>query len=103
MTNQAAMIRGTLNPDGTLDLEARPDLPAGPVEVIIRAVRQPSLSTESWWEFLQRSRAELRATGSPFMTEEEVQKHIEDLRSGDERLDALYRRTEDERQAEVLT
>ena len=99
MTNQATMIRGTLNPDGTLELEARPDLPAGPVEVIIRAVRQPSLSTESWWEFLQRSRAELQAAGSPFMTEQEVQEHIEDLRSGDERLDALYRQIEDERQA----
>ena len=31
------------------------------------------------------------------MTEEDVQRHIEDLRSGDERLDAVYRRMEDER------
>jgi hypothetical protein len=99
MMNQAAMIRGTLNPDGTLELEARPNLPAGPVEVIIRTIQQPSLSAESWWEFLERSRAELEAAGSPFMTEAEVQDHIEDLRSGDERLDALYRQIEDERRA----
>ncbi len=92
MTNPAAMIRGTLNPDGTLQLESRPDLPAGPVEVVIRAIGHPSVSSEGWREFLPRSRTELQAAGSPFMTEREVQEHIEDLRSGDERLDAVHRR-----------
>ena len=76
--------------------ETRPALPAGPVEVKIRALPQPSTSAENWWEFLQRTRAELQAAGSSLMTEEDVQWHIEDLRSGDERLDAVYRRIEDQ-------
>lgn len=97
MMIQTTVIRGTLNPDGTLNLETRPEVPAGPVEVTIRAVAQPSASTENWWEFLQRSRAELQAAGSTFMTEEDVQSHIEDLRSGDERLDAVNRRMDVER------
>jgi hypothetical protein len=96
MMIHTTVIRGTLNPDGTLNLETRPEVPAGPVEVTIRTVRQPLASTENWWEFLQRSRAELQAAGSTFMTEEDVQSHVEDLRSGDERLDTVYRRMEDE-------
>jgi hypothetical protein len=90
MMIQTTVIRGTLNPDGTLYLEARPQVLAGPVEVIIRAMPRPSVSDENWWEFLERSRAELQAADSPFMTENEVRAHIEDLRSGYERLDAVY-------------
>ncbi len=96
MTIQSTVIRGQLNPDGTLELESRPELPAGPVEVTIRAIGQPSSPSENWWDFLQRTRKELQAAGSPFMSEDEVQVHVEDLRSGDERLDAIYRRLEDE-------
>ena len=99
MTIQSAVIRGTLNSDGSLELDTRPEVPAGPVEVTIRALRQPSSSTENWLEFLERSRSELEAAGSYFLTDDEVQAHIEDLRSGDERLDALHRRIEDERRA----
>jgi hypothetical protein len=33
------------------------------------------------------------------MTEDEVRRHIDDLRAGDERLDGVYRRMDDERRA----
>jgi hypothetical protein len=97
MMLQTAVIRGTLNPDGTLELDGRPEVPAGPVEVTIRALQQPCSSSENWWEFLERSRSELQEAGSSFMTDEDGQAHIQDLRSGDERLDAIYHRMDDER------
>ncbi len=97
MTIQTAVIRGILSADGTLALETRPEVPAGPVEVTIRSMPQTLAETENWWEFLQRSRAELQAAGSSFMTEEEVLRHIEDLRSGDERVDAVHRQFDNER------
>jgi hypothetical protein len=34
-----ALVRGTLKPGGSLELEEWPDLPAGPVEVIIRPLQ----------------------------------------------------------------
>ena len=56
MTIQTTVIRGILNPDGTLNLETRPEVPAGPVEVTIREeLRQPSALTENWWEFLHEA------------------------------------------------
>ena len=47
-------------------------------------------------QFLQRIRAEREATGYPFMTSEEAEAYIEDLRSGDERLEEVYRQIEEE-------
>ena len=96
---QTTVVRGTLNSDGTLELDTRPEVPAGPVEVTTRPLRQPYSPTENWWEFLERSRSELRAAGSSFMTDEGVQAHIENLRSGDDRLDARYRCTDDKGRA----
>jgi hypothetical protein len=66
------LIRGTLGADGTLVLEEKPALPAGRVEVLIRALPEPNAGTESWWEYLQRSRAELIAQGHTFRTREEI-------------------------------
>jgi hypothetical protein len=48
-------------------------------------------------EFLERSRRELKAAGSHFMTEEELNAHIEWLREGDH-IDDLLRQADEERQ-----
>lgn len=52
---------------------------------------------ENWWEYLQRARAELEAMGHPFSTEEEINSYIEELRSGDERIEEVYRQIEKDR------
>jgi hypothetical protein len=46
---------------------------------------------------LQRARAELEASGHQFQTKEEIDAYIEDLRSGDERLEEIYRQIEEYR------
>jgi hypothetical protein len=91
-------VKGTLREDGTLELDHKPELPPGRVLVTIRYVDKPPPVTEDWWTFLQRKRAELEASGHQFMTEEEVKAYIADLRSGDERIEEVYRQVEAEKQ-----
>jgi hypothetical protein len=87
------VIEGTLKPDGTLELDQKPDLPPGRVKVVLRqeAASQPPL--EDWWQFMRRSRHELEASGARFMNESDVNAHIEWLREGDP-IDELLQRPE---------
>ena len=94
MTPSQIIVQGTLRPDGTLELDEKPNLPAGRVEVLLRAVPPASTPAEDWWQFLQRIRAEREAAGYPFLNEDEVNAYVEDMRSGDERLDEVYREIE---------
>jgi len=77
------VVRGTLKPDGSLELAEKPALPVGPVEVVIRSLSLPQASGEDWFQHLQRIRAERESAGYPFMNEQEVNAHIAWLREGD--------------------
>jgi hypothetical protein len=94
---QSQVIQGTLKPDGSLELAEKPQLAAGPVEITIRAVAAPQPGGENWFACLQRIRKELEEIGYPFMNEEETNAYIEDMRSGDERIDEVYHQMEEER------
>jgi hypothetical protein len=72
MNTAQVLVRGELTPEGTLVLEETPPLPAGPVEVLIRALPPTGAVDESWWDYLQRSRAEMLAQGQTFRTKEEI-------------------------------
>jgi hypothetical protein len=93
-------LKGEVGPDSTLHLEVPSDIPPGPVEVTVRSLTTPDEPREDLWTFLLRARAEIEAAGSHFMNDEEVQAHIEDLRSGDERWDEIHRQIDDERRRE---
>lgn len=97
MSASGVTVRGTLKPDGTLELDEKLNLPAGRVQVTVQPLTATAAPAEDWWEYLQRARAEREASGYPFMTEQEGQAYIEDLRSGDERLDEIYRQAEERR------
>ncbi len=87
-------LQGTLRLDGTLELDNPPSVPPGRVEVVLRPLSPPlptSPSGEGWWEYLQRVRREAETTGGPFRTEREIEKEREEFRSGDVRLDEVYR------------
>jgi len=66
MTPEQVILHGRLKADGTLELDAKPPLPVGPVEVLIRSVGEQSAAAETWWQCLQRARAELEAAGHRF-------------------------------------
>ena len=115
MNETSNVLRGILHPDGTLELAGRPTLPAGDVEVTIRpaakaaegparpvrsgeAPNQPARrdpTAESLWEFMERTRAEIEASGHQFRTTEEIDADIEEMRDwGEDRLEAARTPTE---------
>ncbi len=92
MNRNQVVVHGRLKPDGTLELDSKPPLPEGPVEIVIRSVPELQPDAENWWEYLQRARSELEAAGHRFRTREEIDAEIEQVRSGDERFEGEYRR-----------
>jgi hypothetical protein len=72
MNAEQVLIQGTLRPDGIVVLAQAPPLRAGPVEVLIRVIPESGPTGETWWEYLQRARAELLEKGQAFRTKEEI-------------------------------
>ena len=90
MSTSQVVIRGTLTSDGALILTERPSLPSGPVEVIIRSLPTADTAREDFRHYLQRARAELETAGAGFRTKEAIDAELEELRSGDKRLEEVY-------------
>ena len=101
MATVHVVVRGTLKPDGRLELDSPPNLPAGPVEVVLRSLASPDPGNEDWWQYLQQVRAELEAVGGPFLTEEAIDKERQDFRGGDDRIEEMYRQIRGEGQNET--
>jgi hypothetical protein len=93
MHRNEVVMEGTLRPDGTLDLDEKPNLSPGGVTVVLRRESQPAPTQEDWWQFMQRSRKELEVTGHPFMNDREVELYIDWLRQED-RIDDDLRKAE---------
>jgi hypothetical protein len=96
MSLSEVVIEGTLKPDGTLELDQKPNLAPGRVTVVLRQQSKPAPPKEDWWQFLQRSRRQLEESGAKFMNEEEMKAHIEWLREPD-RIDELLQQADEER------
>jgi hypothetical protein len=96
MSLSEVTVEGTLKPDGTLELDQKPNLAPGRVTVVLRQESERPPPTEDWFQYLQRIRAEREAAGYPFMNEEEMNAHIEWLREGD-RIDDLLREVDEQR------
>jgi hypothetical protein len=95
------VLEGTLRPDGTLELDREPQLPAGRVRVTIRVAAPVAESGEDWFQYLQRTRAELEAAGHPIMSEQEARNHIDWLRSDDDRIETIRRELEEEHRGQA--
>ena len=91
MNQEEVVVEGTLKDDGRLELDEKPALEPGRVTVHLRSKAPQAPSTENWWHFMQRTRRELEASGSPFMNEKEIAVHIDWLREEDP-IDELLRR-----------
>lgn len=94
MSLQEIVVAGTLKPDGTLELDQKPNLAPGRVMVLLRQEAK-AVPQEDWWQFMQRTRRELEAVGSRFTNEGEVHAHVEWLREGDWVDDMLRQAAED--------
>jgi hypothetical protein len=74
MSADQVTVRGTLKADGTLELEAKPVLPPGPVQVTVQPLSLPL--KESTWAVLQRIWDERKARGMPSRTRQEIDAEI---------------------------
>ncbi len=83
MAATAIEIQGTLQEDGTLLLDQKPNLPPGRVKVTMQVI--PDLQKTEIWEFLERIHAEQRARGFVPRSVEEIDAEIADGRDDDER------------------
>jgi hypothetical protein len=90
-----AVVEGTLRPDGTLELDARPGLPPGRVTVVLRQ-ETPAATQEGWWPAMQRARQEMEAAGCRFLNDAEMQARIDELREED-RIDEMLRERDEQR------
>jgi hypothetical protein len=91
MSLQEVVIEGTLKPDGTLELDQKPNLPPGRVTVVLRQKAEATAPQEGWWPYMQRVRAEREAAGYHFMNEAEMEAHLQWLRDDEENIDRIYR------------
>ena len=81
MSLHEVMIEGTLQPDGTLQLDHKPSLPPGRVRVVVQ--------TEDWWSYLQRCRQELEQAGANFRSGSDIEFEVEQIRGETDRVDGL--------------
>ncbi|HET6879866.1 MAG TPA: hypothetical protein VFI31_06915 [Pirellulales bacterium] len=91
-----AIVEGTLQPDGTLVLDSKPNLSPGRVTVVLRQeMKPPPRQEEDWFQFLMAGRKRMEEAGCRFMNDEEVQAHIDWLRESDQ-IDVLLRQSEEQ-------
>lgn len=91
-------VQGTLKPDGTLELDQKPNLVPGRVTVVLRREAEAAAAPpEDWFQFLLNARRKMEEAGCHFMDEKEMKAHIDWLREGD-RVDDMLREMEVQRQ-----
>lgn len=89
-------VLGTVRADGTLELDEKLRLPPGRVKVRVDpAPVTQAKPAEGLVEFVDRLRREMKAAGSHFMNDEEVNDWIDELRSEDDRIEDVYRQAEE--------
>jgi hypothetical protein len=96
MSLSEVVVEATLKADGTLELDQKPGLPPGRVTVVLRQKSEPA-TLEGWWPYMQRARAEREATGYQFLSDAEMEAHVQWLREDEDRLDRIHREMEIEK------
>lgn len=74
------IVQGTLKPDGTLELDEKPNLPPGRVQVTVASTVVSPGVKEDLWTLLERIWAERKAMGLKPRTREEIDADVQALR-----------------------
>lgn len=107
MSLEEEIVAGKLNPDGTLELDQRPNLPPGRVTVVLRQVTEVvPPKGDPFWQRMQAMWDAQKASGHVPRSVEEVEAQQRQTRDGwAERQEAIERLQEESRlarQAEVV-
>jgi hypothetical protein len=81
MDGTTIVLHGTLKSDGTLELDEKPNLPPGRVQVAIKTETPPAPAAQGWWDVLQKIWAEQAARGYRGRTGEEIDAEINEMRN----------------------
>jgi hypothetical protein len=84
MSTLRAVVKGTLKPDGTLELDEKPNLPPGRVEVVLHLQEQPDQPRSSLLETLAQIHKEQQARGFKGLNQEEMDARIRELKDDTE-------------------
>jgi hypothetical protein len=95
MNQTQVEVQGTLQPDGTLVLDEKPNLPPGKVRVVLQSQAAAVPPQENLLDFVKRVQQESIARGDRFLTEAELAAWIDDLRADDDRIEQAYRLAEE--------
>lgn len=93
MISSHETLKGTLKPDGTLELDSSPSLAPGRVLVTLQSMpARQEPSAPGWWEVAERIWAERAASGRQPRTKEQIDADLAALRAElDDRLEELER------------
>ena len=83
MTTRAIEIQGTLQEDGSLLLDEKPDLPPGRVKVTVEVILD--YKQTDIWQFFKRIKAEREAQGIAPRSAEEIDAYLATMRDEGER------------------
>jgi hypothetical protein len=91
MNPTEVVVRGTLKEDGTLELDEKPELPPGRVQVTLRHVPEAAPGRPGWWEVLQQIWKDQEARGYKGRTKEEIDAEIDAERAEEEEYEERWR------------
>jgi hypothetical protein len=91
----AIVVEGTVQPDGTLQVTQKVDLPAGRVHVTIQPVAEP-VQPDRFWKMMESIWAAQLASGRTPRTREEIDAEITVLRDDSEEEMQAVERLQDE-------
>jgi hypothetical protein len=99
-TTPPLIFEGTLKPDGTLQLDERPNLPAGRVRVTVQPLTPPTPPGDSLMSRMQAVWAGQKARGHVPRSQEEVEADLRALRDdAEEEMRAVERLSDECREA----
>jgi len=87
MSSQQVILHGQIQPDGTLQVEEKVNLPPGPVSVTVQSV--PDAARKRTLQVLKEIWAEREARGIVGRSKEEIDAEINAMREEDEKRDTL--------------
>jgi hypothetical protein len=104
MNSVEVVVEGRVQPDGTLEVTQKVNLPAGPVSITVQSIVEP-VQPDRFWKMMELIWADRRASSRPPRTREEMDAEIgalhdeaEDEVSAVERLQDECRRAREQAQ-----
>jgi hypothetical protein len=92
MNPNQVVVQGTLRADGTLELDEKPNLPPGRMQVTLQPVQKPAPNGPDWWDVLQQIWENQDARGFKRKSREEMDAEIAAERVEEEEYEERWRK-----------